>query len=219
VTTFTVVARLIGSLTCRTGSLYKPICQKSIRLHVKKLFNLPFYDQTGIHERLPELPTKLAIGGTMGGAIMIEFDSKTGKIALMLTAYPFNPLGLCNARVPGTDHDGSAMSIIGTKIAAVVAPQFLESYPNIRLYVLHQMTQVDRPIGVGQGRCHQNSAFGHYDLQVSGEKLQATILTQRLITIQNPLQVFCFDAQTSIFCQAGESTILSFCGSLLKWIK
>ena len=24
---------------------------------------------------------------------MIEFDTKTGKIALMLTAYPFNPLG------------------------------------------------------------------------------------------------------------------------------
>lgn len=50
----------------------------------------------------------------------------------------------------GTQHDRCTVGIIGANISRLVADQFLEPNPNIRLDVFDQMTEVDRPISVGQ---------------------------------------------------------------------
>jgi hypothetical protein len=48
------------------------------------------------------------------------------------------------------------MGIISTNVIAAVALQSLESCPYICLNLFHQVTEMDRPVGVGQGAGDKN---------------------------------------------------------------
>ena len=54
-----------------------------------------------------------------------------------------------NALTSSLEHDRGAMRILGANIVSFVSPQALKPCPDIGLNVLHQMTQMDRAVGVG----------------------------------------------------------------------
>ena len=58
--------------------------------------------------------------------------------------------------VPGADHDGGAVRVVGAQVDAAVAAQLLESHPDVGLDVLDQVPQVNVSVGVRQGGRDQN---------------------------------------------------------------
>ena len=54
------------------------------------------------------------------------------------------------------NHDGGAMSIVGTYKHTPLTPQLLKSHPDVRLDVLHQMPNVNVAVGVGQRCCDED---------------------------------------------------------------
>ena len=47
-------------------------------------------------------------------------------------------------------HYWRSMGVVGTNVVTLMAAHFLETRPNIRLNVFHQMAQMDRAVGVGK---------------------------------------------------------------------
>ncbi len=68
-------------------------------------------------------------------------------------------LFLAAALLPGTDHDGRAVRVVGTDVDASMPAQLLKPDPDVGLDVLDQMADMDVPVGVGQGGGDQNPAW------------------------------------------------------------
>ena len=67
------------------------------------------------------------------------------------------------------------MGVIGTAVITFIATQFLETYPNIGLDMLHHMPEMNRTIGIRQSGSNKYFSLGHglyrYLNRLIGEKL------------------------------------------------
>lgn len=79
----------------------------------------------------------------MGGVKMVEYHLKIGKICLMFLVYTFYQCFRANALLLGTKHNRRAMGIIRTDVIACMALHSLESHPDVRLDILHQVAYMD----------------------------------------------------------------------------
>ena len=61
----------------------------------------------------------------------------------------------------GVQADGSAVGIVGADVGAQIARKFLEAYPDIGLDIFHQVTHMQRAVGVGQGAGDKYFALAH----------------------------------------------------------
>ena len=111
---------------------------------------------------------KQAVLVRVGGVIVVETNPETGEVRLVLAGRGGDQGLGRDALLAGAQHDGGAMGVIGAHVAAVMAAQFLESDPDVRLDVLHQVANMDRPVGIGQGAGDQNCAFFLTHSRVSG---------------------------------------------------
>ena len=102
--------------------------------------------------------------------VVVEADMKVCEIAAVLLLDSLDQLFRADAFLCGAQHDRGAVGIIGTDINAVVAAQFLETYPDVGLDVFDQMTDVDGAIRVGQGAGDQYGAAFLTHSRVSGLK-------------------------------------------------
>ena len=90
----------------------------------------------------------------MSRVVVVEFDRKIGEVAPMRFLHPRKQgfgryfFGF------GAQHHGRAVRVFGANEAAFVAAHFLESRPNVGLYVFDQMPDMDLAVGVRQGRGH-----------------------------------------------------------------
>ena len=57
----------------------------------------------------------------------------------------------CFASFFRSNHDGRSVSIVGTNKVNLVTLHALETHPDIGLDVLHDVPDVERAVGVGQG--------------------------------------------------------------------
>jgi hypothetical protein len=73
-----------------------------------------------------------------------------------------NELLLADPLLFGTDHDRRAVRVVGTDVDTAVAAQFLKTDPDIGLYVLDQVPDVNRTVGVWQCRGDENLAWDHF---------------------------------------------------------
>src|SRR5699024_5395108 len=83
--------------------------------------------------------------------IIVEADVEIGEIAPMLDADTLDQLLRRNALGLRLEHDWRAMGIVGADINAVFTPQALKPGPYISLDIFHQMAEMNRTIGIGQG--------------------------------------------------------------------
>jgi hypothetical protein len=69
-----------------------------------------------------------------------------------------NKLLFRNTLFSGADHNRRTVSVVGANVNAPLPAELLEPHPDIGLDVFDQMSNMDRPVGVGQGRGDQDLA-------------------------------------------------------------
>ena len=77
----------------------------------------------------------------------------------MIFAHRRNQIFFAAAFFASPNHDRRAVRVVGTDVNAAIAPQLLESNPNVGLDVLDQMTNVNWSVGVRQGAGNQDLAW------------------------------------------------------------
>ena len=107
--------------------------------------------------------TQCSIGVAVGASVVVELDTEASEVPLVSFAHRSDQLLLASPLLSRPDHDRRAMGVVGTDVDASMAAQFLKANPDIRLDVFHQMPDMDRAVGVGQGTGNQNLAC-HRDL-------------------------------------------------------
>ena len=152
-----IVARFIRRTTLGTLAADKPIGQERADLWIKELLDVAFFYEPRFADRLPNLRAELPVLCTVRAAVVVELDVERGKITLMRLLHLGNKFLFAAAGLPGTDHHRRAVRVVGTHVNAAVAHQLLESHPDVSLDVLHQVANVDVPIGVRQGRGDEDS--------------------------------------------------------------
>jgi len=92
----------------------------------------------------------------MCGIVIIEVYEKTVEVADMLAVHPPDEFFRLEPLVSGANHDRRAVCIVGAEIQAYIAAQLLKTDPDVGLEIFHQMTDMDRAIGVRQCRSNNN---------------------------------------------------------------
>ncbi len=83
--------------------------------------------------------------------IVVEGDMEGGEVALVPDLDVGDERFRRHASLLGGEHDGRAVGVVGADIGDRIALHALEAHPHVGLDVAHQMAQVQRAIGVGQG--------------------------------------------------------------------
>ncbi len=94
----------------------------------------------------------------MGGIIVVKFDQEIGKIGAVFAPDAVDELLGAQAILLGAQHDRRAVSVIRANVVAFVAAQLLKADPDVGLNVFHQVADVNRAVGVGQGAGDENAA-------------------------------------------------------------
>ena len=94
----------------------------------------------------------------MGGIKIIKPNQEVGAIALVLFLHLLNLLLGGDAQLFGCQHDGRAVGVVGAHVAAIVAAGFLKAHPDIGLHLFQQVSQVQGPVGIGQGAGYEDVA-------------------------------------------------------------
>ena len=77
--------------------------------------------------------------------------SKPAKSRDVGLLHPGDQFFLADAFLPGADHDGRAVRVVGADIDAALPAKLLKADPNVGLQVLDQVADVDMAVGVRQG--------------------------------------------------------------------
>ena len=154
-----VVAVLVLGAALGAGTLDKAVRQKHLFFRVVGLGNSALDDVSAVTQSLVNGGRQLAVLGAVGAVVVVKGDGEVGKIGLMLAGDAGDQLLGLDPLVLRAQHDGGAVGVIGADIQTIVAAHFLEPHPDIGLYVLDQVSQVDRAIGVGQGTGNQYGSF------------------------------------------------------------
>ena len=99
--------------------------------------------------------------GAVGAAVVVELDLEAGEVGLVGLLHLGDQFFLADALLPGADHNGRAVGVVGANVDAPPAAEFLETDPDVRLQVLDQMADVDMAVGIGQGASDQESPHVH----------------------------------------------------------
>ena len=83
--------------------------------------------------------------------VIVKGNMKAGKVACVFGVNTGYQMFGRNAFLLCPQHDGRAMGVVGAHVVALVPVHFLETYPDIGLYVFDQVSKVDSAIGVRQG--------------------------------------------------------------------
>ena len=136
---------------------------------IERLFDGAFRDMAGGLELLVDKLRQLVVLGRVGGVIVVERHAEVGEVARVLGVHTFDELLGRDAFLRGTQHHRRAVGVVGADVMAFVPAQFLEPHPDVGLDVLHQMPEMDRAVGVGQGAGDEDFSFvlGH-DALIAG---------------------------------------------------
>jgi len=150
------VSVLVGQAAERAGALDEPVGQKRTRLGVVELLHILLEDQPGPPDVGPDFGAQFAVLGAVGAAVVVELDVEPGKVLHMGLLHARDQLFFGDAFLACADHDRRAVSIVRANIDTTIAVELLETDPDVRLQVLHQMAEMDMAVGIRQGRGHQN---------------------------------------------------------------
>ena len=156
-----IVARLIWSCAMRAGPPNEAIGQERTLLDIEQLFNLFLLDQTFVTDRLPDFTAQFSVGVAVRAPVMVVTDVETGKVPLMFFARFRDDVFFRASLFARPDHDCGAVRIIGPHKDGAMPAKLLKSHPDVRLDVLHQMSDVDRTVGIGQCGCDENLPLCH----------------------------------------------------------
>jgi len=105
---------------------------------------MPGVAQTGINQ-FREIPVFVR----MGAVVVVEGNAEIGKVLQMLLVHAFDQGFRSNSLALRAQHDRRAVRVVGANVGAFVAAQFLKAHPDVRLYVLEHVADVNRTVGIG----------------------------------------------------------------------
>ena len=82
---------------------------------------------------------------------MIEGDVEAFKILRAFGGDAADQLPGRDAFALGLEHDGRAMRVVGADEMHLVALHALKPHPDVGLDVFHDVADMERPVGIGQG--------------------------------------------------------------------
>jgi hypothetical protein len=82
---------------------------------------------------------------------MVKGNLEATEVSQMILPHGSNQFLLRTALGPGTNHNGCAVGIVGAEVNGLIAAQSLEAGEDVSLDVLHQMPEMDMPVGVRKG--------------------------------------------------------------------
>ena len=95
--------------------------------------------------------------------VVVKLNLKIVKIFSMLNSYLLDEFFRGNSLLPGLQHNRGPVSIVCTHIVDIVATTAKEAYPDIRLNVFNQVSEMNRPVRIRQRTGDENisSVVGH----------------------------------------------------------
>ncbi len=145
-------------MTTGTGALHIAIRQEHLFVRIECLADGAFGDVPGRLQAGVNQFGEIAIFLRVGQIIIVETDAEIGKIRPVLTADVFDELFGAQSRFIGFEHNGGAVGVVGAHIGNMVAAGTLVTHPDVRLDVFHQVTDMNRTIGIRQGAGNQDPA-------------------------------------------------------------
>ena len=155
------VAVLARRAALRAGPLDEAVGQKRAGLGVVELRDFLLFDQSGLAQGGPNLDAYFPRFRAVGAAVVVELDVEAGEIGDVGLPHPGDQFLLADALLPGADHDGRAVGVVGADIDAPPPAELLEADPDVRLQVLDQVSDMDVAVGVGQGAGDEEAFAGH----------------------------------------------------------
>ena len=99
----------------------------------------------------------------MCGLIVVDADSESLEVPAVALCHLGDQRFGGDARCVGSQHGRRTVRVARADIDAAVTAHALEPCPDVGLGVFHQVPQVQRPAGIGQGAGHQDIALlGHW---------------------------------------------------------
>ena len=155
-----VVAVLVVLAAVGTGALHEPVGQEHPALGVVELLHRAGEDQPRVLEaRIDQLGT-LAVFFRVGRVVVVVVDQETREVARVGLAHLLDQRFRRGALLLGLEHGRRAVGIVGADVGHLMAPQALETHPDVGLDVLEEVAQVDVAVGVGQSAGDEDST-GH----------------------------------------------------------
>ena len=87
----------------------------------------------------------------VSAAVVVEGNAKIGKVLLVSQAHLGNNAKLGDALFFCADRNRSPMRVVGANVDAALSAQPLIPGPNVGLNVFDEVTDMNRPVSVGQG--------------------------------------------------------------------
>jgi len=146
-----VVAVLVLGVAFGAFALDEAIWQEHVLLGVEELLDHPGLDQAGGLQVQVDLLRQFVVFGRIGAVPVVEGDVEAVEVGLAAGRDVGHELLRRLAGLLGRDHDRRAMGVVGPHKVHLVAQHALHPDPDVGLDVLHDVTDVEIAVGVGQG--------------------------------------------------------------------
>ena len=132
---------------------------------VEKLLDRFRIGQAGALELQVDVLRQLDVFRRMRGVPVVERDVKALQVARALARDFLDECFRCLAGAFRSEHDRRAVRVVGSHEMDFVSLHALESHPDVGLDVFHDVADVERPVGIGQGGGDEEPAAGHLELE------------------------------------------------------
>ena len=157
---FAVVAVLVGRAAVRADALDVAVGQEHALVRVVELLHRAMADMAVGLERRVDRFGQRAVARRIGGIVVVEGHAEVGEVALV----PGLDIGdegfRRHACLFGGEHDRRAVGVVGADVVHRVAGHAPRAHPDVGLDIAHQVAEVERAVGVGQGIGDERGA-GH----------------------------------------------------------
>ncbi|MNZ64769.1 hypothetical protein D3C78_829430 [compost metagenome] len=159
---FAVVAVLVVGAALRAGTLDEAVGQEHFLVRVEILGHRAGGDVAGVAQLGVDAAGEDAVLFRVGRMVVVEVHQEGGEVGGVLGAHVVDQLLRGDAFLLGAQHDGRAVGVVGADVDGLVATHLLEAHPDVGLDVFDHMPEVDGPVGIGKGACHEDLAgLGH----------------------------------------------------------
>ncbi len=158
-----VVAVLVARAAVRAFALDEAVGQEHPLLGVVELLDGARLDEVVGAQCPINALREFVVLGAVGGMPVVEGDMEAFEIRLAAGGDGSHELLRRLDGLLGGDHDRRAVGVVGADEMHLVALQALETHPGVGLDVLHDVADVERPVGIGQGGGDEELARHEFD--------------------------------------------------------
>jgi hypothetical protein len=147
---FAGVAVLVLGAALGALALDVAVGQEHALHRVVELLDRLAVDQPGAIETTVDVLRELGVLGRVGRVPVVEGDVKAVQVLLAPGGDAFHQLLGGQSFSLGLEHDRRAVRVVGADEMHGVALHALEAHPDVGLDVLHDVADMERPVGIGQ---------------------------------------------------------------------